>query len=217
MAGLTTKPKRQPIDWEGIELHYRAGIRSLMDMAKEYGVSDAGILKRAKAKGWSRDLAGKIKARATAKLNEALVSGAVSAQRKSKEGAIVEAVSDQQVQAETDNRNDILLGMRVTRGQLNEVSAMADRDLVDDLKWLRDVAVSLKVDQGVRPEVAARLSGMFDYVVSTPGRVKMSKEIAASFGVYIPMQRKILKLDDDADRNQSNLDALLAKINAAAD
>jgi hypothetical protein len=217
MAGLTPLPKRPNIDWEGIEMHYRAGIRSLMDIAKEYGVSDAGILKRAKAKGWSRDLAGKIKARATAKLNEALVSGAVSAQRKSKEGAIVEAVSDQQVQAETDNRNDILLGMRVTRGQLNEVSAMADRDLVDDLKWLREIAVSIKLEQGVRPEVAARLSGMFDYVVSTPGRVKLSKEIAAAHAVYIPMQRKILKLDDDADRNQSNLDTLLAKINAAAD
>jgi hypothetical protein len=45
--------------------------------------------------------------------------------------------------------------------------------------------------------------------------VKLSKEIAAAHGVYIPMQRKILKLDEEGDKSQSNLDALIARINAA--
>ena len=54
------KAKRAQIDWDGVELHYRAGIRSLMDIAKEYGVSDAGILKRAKRDGWEKNARSKL-------------------------------------------------------------------------------------------------------------------------------------------------------------
>ena len=55
---------KKDIDWEAVEFHYRAGIRSLKSIGAEFGVSDAGILKRAKRDGWSRDLAAKIRAKA---------------------------------------------------------------------------------------------------------------------------------------------------------
>jgi hypothetical protein len=65
--------KRSRIDWDAIEPHYRAGIRSLKDIAAEFECSDAGILKQAKKMGWTRNLIGKIKARADAKVTAALV------------------------------------------------------------------------------------------------------------------------------------------------
>lgn len=57
---------RVVVDWIAVEMHYRAGIRSLMSIGKEYGVSDAGILKRAKKLEWTRDLKAKIKAKSSA-------------------------------------------------------------------------------------------------------------------------------------------------------
>lgn len=69
------------IDWESVEGAYRAGIRSLKDIGAEFGVSDAGIIKRAKRDGWARNLAAKIAARAEAKVSAAVVSDLVSAQR----------------------------------------------------------------------------------------------------------------------------------------
>lgn len=42
-------------DWLAIEGAYRAGVRSLRDMASEYGVSESGIRKRAKLNGWIQD------------------------------------------------------------------------------------------------------------------------------------------------------------------
>lgn len=42
-------------DWEIIEGVYKAGARSLRDIAQEYGTSEAGIRRRAKKYGWVRD------------------------------------------------------------------------------------------------------------------------------------------------------------------
>lgn len=47
---------KKDIDWNAVELEYRAGIKSLKAIGNEFGVSDAGILKRAKRDGWERDL-----------------------------------------------------------------------------------------------------------------------------------------------------------------
>lgn len=51
--------KRQ-IDWEKIELDYRAGIKTLRQIADEHGISHVAINKRAKRDGWVRDLSAKI-------------------------------------------------------------------------------------------------------------------------------------------------------------
>ena len=70
MSEKTTKI----IDWEAIEREYRAGIRSLRDIAEEHGCSNPAILKRAKKYGWTRDLAEKIRAKADALVSAATVS-----------------------------------------------------------------------------------------------------------------------------------------------
>ena len=57
-ASNTSVPrtKRKAIDWESVEMQYRAGIRSLRDIGAEFGVSDVAIIKRAKRDEWTRDL-----------------------------------------------------------------------------------------------------------------------------------------------------------------
>lgn len=55
---------RVTVDWERIELDYRAGILTLREMASSAGVTEGAIRKRAKRDSWTRDLAGKIKAKA---------------------------------------------------------------------------------------------------------------------------------------------------------
>ena len=46
--------KSASIDWNAVELEYRAGIRSLRAIGAQFGVSDAGIIKRAKRDSWVR-------------------------------------------------------------------------------------------------------------------------------------------------------------------
>lgn len=102
--------RRLGIDWASIELDYRAGTVSVRAIAKKYGVSDAGILKRAKAESWSRDLKAKIRAEAERKVSTSAVStqvsgaGAVSA---ANEKVIVDANATLQANLTLEQRGDI--------------------------------------------------------------------------------------------------------------
>lgn len=46
--------KNKAIDWAGVERDYRAGVMSIREIAKWYGISDTAIHKKAKAEGWVR-------------------------------------------------------------------------------------------------------------------------------------------------------------------
>mgnify|MGYP001581759619 CR=1 FL=1 len=54
--GRMSKEHKQAPQWERIELDYRAGIKSLRQIAAEQGISEGAIRKRAKRDDWSRDL-----------------------------------------------------------------------------------------------------------------------------------------------------------------
>lgn len=53
---MTNKP-----DWLIIEAEYKAGKRSLRDIAVDYGTSESTIRSRAKRHGWVRDAAGTVR------------------------------------------------------------------------------------------------------------------------------------------------------------
>jgi hypothetical protein len=203
-----TKEKRA-IDWKRIELDYRAGIRTLRAIAEEHGITHGAINKRAKAEGWPRDLSEKIKSAAQDKVSKALVSRVVSKEALVTERQVVEANAEIIAQADLINRKDVLLALNVSRSQLEEVATLCEPDLRGRLIALGEACEIKDTD---RPDKANEL---YRYIISLAGRVKLSKEIAAAHGVYIPMQRKILKLDEEGDKSQSNLDALIARINAA--
>jgi hypothetical protein len=54
--------EKAPHDWEKIEIEYRAGQLSVREIARQNGLSEAAIRKRAKADGWQRALVDKVRA-----------------------------------------------------------------------------------------------------------------------------------------------------------
>lgn len=69
---------RKLIDWDLIRRLYIANQLTIRQIAKECGVSDAAIRKRAKAHGWQRDLSGPVRARTQAKIAMAEVAAIAS-------------------------------------------------------------------------------------------------------------------------------------------
>lgn len=110
---------RPAVDWEAVECEYRAGIRSLKDIGSEFGVSDAGIIKRAKRDGWTRDLSAKIKAKAEALVSAREVSNGVRAQTKATEKAIIETNAQVMAEKLLGQRDDVQR-LRNTIKNLNE-------------------------------------------------------------------------------------------------
>lgn len=69
------KPVSSSPDWEAIELDYRAGIKTLRQIAGEHGITHGAVNKRAKANGWERDLSAKIQQKADALLSTSGIHG----------------------------------------------------------------------------------------------------------------------------------------------
>jgi hypothetical protein len=77
-------------DWERIGLDYRAGIKTLRQIADEHGITHGAVNKRAQRDGWERDLSAKIAAKANALVSKAAVSVPVSKEAKIAEQRVVD-------------------------------------------------------------------------------------------------------------------------------
>lgn len=189
-------------DWEAVELHYRAGIRSLKDIGAQYGVSDAGIIKRAKRDSWTRDLSAKIKAKAEAKVSAAAVSNLVSESKRANESAVVEANADLQYKVRIEHRQDIARGRSLFQKLIEEIEAVsANGDLATQLM---EVMEDPNGDDGGEPSKAQqrRLDKMretLDRVLSMTGRIDSSKKLVEMLDRLVTMERIAYGVDSKKD------------------
>jgi predicted DNA-binding protein YlxM (UPF0122 family) len=87
------------IDWIAIEAEYRAGVRTIQDIADQHGVSKGAIGNRAKRGEWTRDLKGKIQAQAEILVNKARVNKEVNKKLVFTEKALVKSAAELQAGA----------------------------------------------------------------------------------------------------------------------
>ena len=184
---LTT---RKVIDWESVEIQYRAGIRSLKDIGKEFDVSDAAIVKRAKRDGWSRDLRAKIQAKADAKVSEALVSAKVSALTKVRERDVIEANASVIADAVLLQREDVRKGRRLVMSMFEELEHETEhRDLYLQLGELMQSGDDASAD---------KLNDIYRKVISLPQRIDGVRKLSESLRIQIELERKVLNIDERA-------------------
>src|SRR4051812_19603532 len=103
------RPKQsalKPIDWVGLELEYRAGLKPLRAIATQYGCAHSLIAKRAKRDGWLRDLKPRVHARADELVHKALVNKG-GEHAKGRERETVESSAQAEVLVRLGHREDI--------------------------------------------------------------------------------------------------------------
>jgi hypothetical protein len=120
---MGTPSEKKPIDWEGMRPHYEAGVASLRALGKEFGCSDAAIIKHAakQTPPWVRNLKGKIQAAADAKVSAAVVSAKVGATRKAREAVVVEVNATLQATVRLAHRADVAKARALTMAMLAEL------------------------------------------------------------------------------------------------
>ena len=100
--------EKRVIDWDAIEKEYRAGIRSLRDIADEFGVAESAIRKKAGKEEWLRDLTAKIKIKAIELVRKTEVRKEVrNINNKETEKEIIESVAQSQADVLLNERADI--------------------------------------------------------------------------------------------------------------
>lgn len=210
-----TNEAKPATDWELIERHYRAGIKTLRQIGKEYGVSHTAVKQRATRFGWVRDLTEKIQQETqtlvTAKVVSKALSNSLSKDRLLSDAETVRVYSEVVASVDMTQRSDIEMALNLSRSQMVELTALSNPSFADDLARLAEL-----LDQGGEADSGKvkmdKLNELYRYITSLPGRVKMVKEIAAAHGVYIPVQRKVFKLDGDEKSNVSAYEDMLKAV-----
>ena len=178
---------RKAIDWEAIEIQYRAGIRSLKEIGAEFGVSDAGIIKRARRDGWTRDLRAKIQAKADAKVSAALVSAEVSAQTRQTERVIIEANAEAIAARKIAHRQDISRTIQVKNQILAQLAeAVADR-----------AAIEAAIEEETAGDKSGQRRAKMLAAVSLPTHAGILKDLATTTKTLIELERQAFGMDED--------------------
>ena len=185
------KPAR--VDWDALEPHYRAGIRALKDIGKQFEVSAPAIVQHAKKNGWTRNLKAKIKAKADAKvaaamLNEAVLNGQVNAKAKVNEALTVEVESEVQARIRLSQRKDIGKGRELVNSLMAELEAQTgSMDLMLRLGELMAQPDENGVD---------KLRDLYHKAISLGNRVGTMKSLAEALKNLIALERQAFGMDD---------------------
>lgn len=185
-------------DWAKIEADYRAGVKSLRQVAGEYGITEGAIRKRAKKEEWTRDLKAKIRSRADDivrrdALHETLVRK--NEVRKLErvaycvpEREIVEANAEQQVLIRREQRSDITRGRRLLTRVLVELE-----EQMDNLPVLQDLGeIMLNPDEKGQD----KLNEAYRRVISLGGRIGNLKTVAETMKTLVPLERQAFGIED---------------------
>jgi L-amino acid N-acyltransferase YncA len=206
---------KKHVDWELIEKDYRAGLKTLRQIADERGVSHVAIAKRAKKFGWVRDLSEKIQAKAKEKVTRLAVNKSVNTEQALTDAKVVEVYSDVVASVDMIQREDVKMAIDNSRSQLGELVALGDPEFRDKLVALGEAfdESGPTANGGWKTD---KNNELYQYIISLAGRVKMAKEIAASHGVYLPLQRKIFGLDAEK-KSAGEFEEMLRRVQLTED
>ena len=184
-------------DWERIELDYRAGIKTLRQIADENGITHGAINKRAKRDGWERDLSEKIHAKADVLVSKAAVSSQVSKEARIAEKQVVDANAQAVADVRLAHRRDIHRARKLTNSLLDELEKQTDPDTLVMLAELGDL-LRAPDENGMD-----KLNDLYQKVISLPERSKTMKTLAESLQKLVDMERVAFGMDaKDADKPQ---------------
>lgn len=197
MADSLTGAKRPQVDWESVEREYRAGLRSLRDIAAEYGCTEGAIRKKAKLQEWERDISAKVAAKADALVRKQEVRNEVRA-----ESAISER---EQINASAQMMADKVLGQREdikrARTIVQRLWEIVDVEL-NHPEQFAAVGDLLRCEDDFGQD---KLNDLYRAAIGLPQQIKNVKLLADAIKVLIELERRVLKLDDLPDAPTSSV------------
>lgn len=115
--------ERKQLDWEKIELDYRAGVKSLREIGESYGCTEGAIRKRAKIEKWERDLSARIDAAVRNKLVREEVRKTERDANQASEKEIIESNAQAILSIRLEHRSDISRAKGLVSKLFGEVEA----------------------------------------------------------------------------------------------
>ena len=180
---------KKPIDWELIEKDWRAGIKSVLQIATENKISHTAINKHFKKLGIPRDLRAKIKAKADALVSASMVSASVSTETTPSDAEIINANATAISTIQLSHRADIRRNRELSIKMLEELEATTDnRELFEQLGEI----MRFPDDRG-----QDKLNDIYRKILELPSRVDSFKKLTDTLKTLVALEREAYKIDSE--------------------
>ncbi|HPL80081.1 MAG TPA: hypothetical protein PKY40_13815 [Burkholderiaceae bacterium] len=133
-----SKPAKRRTDWDAVERDYRTGKFTLRELEAKHGANNSLISRKAKAGGWTQDLADAIRQATNARLDEETVSKEVRSGAQ-KVSTVVLAVAEQNTKVILGHRTGLARLNEIKNKLLNQIEQAADNlpDLEEVIEMIR--------------------------------------------------------------------------------
>ena len=189
--------KTKRIDWEKIEVEYRAGQFSIREIARQHSCAEASIRKKAKKESWTRDLTDKVRQRVRDKLvrSEVRTSNAregvahqsdTPTDNEITDDEIIEAAATRGAEIQNVHRKDIRRGQEMVRNLTAQLAECAKART----KIEGEIEEATKDDKGVQRR------NLMMKAVSLPSHAGVLRDLSVALKNLIPLERQAYSLDD---------------------
>jgi hypothetical protein len=206
--------KKKNIDWEAIEPAWRAGIKSVMQIADDYyqatgqTISHTAINKHFKALGVPRDLSAKIRAKAEAMVSASIVSGIVSTETTATDAKIITENAMVVANVELSQRRDIQRARSLAMSLLSELEATTD-----NAELFQELGLMLRSEDKQGND---RRTDLYHKVISLSGRVTNVKQLSDTLKTLVGLERQAFNMNEDgADSPTDGIRKLLKEIDGS--
>lgn len=195
-AGGAAPGPRSP-DWERIELDYRAGIKTLRQIAEAHGITEGAIRKRAKRDEWTRDLSGRIHDKAEQLVRKEAVRSEVRKERAASEREVVDANARDVAEVRLGQRSHIQRASDVVMSMLGELEKQTiSPELFEEIE--QALATRVKGEE-LTPAARAKLQDGMSKALSLSGRSSTMRSLTESLRILIGLQRQAYGMKDDGE------------------
>jgi len=187
------------VDWEQLEAPWRAGIKSVLQIAADYEVatgdkvSHTAINKHFKKLGVPRDLAAKIQAKADAMVSAAMVSGKVSTETTETDAKIINDGAAVVASVRLSQRSDIQRSRKLCMALLSELE-----ETTGNIELFKQLGELMSEPDEKGQDKRAEL---YQKVLSLSGRTSNMKSLADSLKTLVTLEREAfgIKVADDPE------------------
>ena len=182
--------QRSPVDWEAVEREYRAGQLSVREIGRMFDVSHTAIEKKAKANGWTRDLAKKVRAEVANRLVAKEVTNGNA--REAVETAVLRGV-----EVIGQHRSDIGRARKACSALVAELEeATANRDQIE-----------AAIEQETEGDNSGKRRAMMLRAVSLPSRATTISNLSVALKNLVTLERQAFNLNESPeDPNRGGFD-----------
>ena len=198
--------EKQAPDWDQIELDYRAGVKSLRQIASEQNVSEGAIRKRSKRDDWSRDLSKKIQAKADDLVRKETVRSEVRTKLTITEKDTIDANGQKQASIRITHRKDISRARSISMKLFDELELMVGAENVGLLQQLGELLYSPD-DKGMD-----KLNDLYMKIINLSNRVKAIKELSDTMKTLVALERQAYGLEEKENTTVDALTSMLERI-----